>query len=192
MSDDHREYTEDENRELTVRLVAVTTEIHSGVFSTRDVDVALLVDLHGALFDGIRAHAGKCRGRVFGAEHLQFGPNRSSHRDDVSRELSLVFGEASRCIRSCEEQPDDSNYERGAFYIAVWLHARLVQIHPFEDGNGRTSRLLLNLVLVRLGLRPLLAEFPKQEYNAALNDFFRTGNLEPVLDLLLPCCRPVP
>jgi fido (protein-threonine AMPylation protein) len=133
-------------------------------------------------------HAGQCRAQAFGAEYLQFGPNRSSHRNDVSQELSRVFSEASRSIRSCEEQADDSNYERAAFYVAVWLHARVVQIHPFEDGNGRTSRLLLNVVLIRLGLPPLLAEFPKQEYNAVLNEFFRTGRLDAVVDLLLPYC----
>jgi hypothetical protein len=122
------------------------------------------------------------------SETLQFGPNRSTHRDHVRRELAPVFSQAVRSVRSCEEQPDDENYERGAFYIAVWVHTRIVQIHPFEDGNGRTSRLLLNIILVRLGLPPVLAEFPKQEYNVVLNEFFRTGELGPVVDLLLPCC----
>jgi Fic family protein len=70
----------------------------------------------------------------------------------------------------------------------VWVHARVVQIHPFEDGNGRISRLLLDVILIRLGLPPVVPEFPKQEYSEALNQFFRSQELQPLLDLLLPCC----
>ena len=35
--------------------------------------------------------------------------------------------------------------------IAAYLHDELVRIHPFIDGNGRTSRLLMNLYLLRTG-----------------------------------------
>lgn len=34
-------------------------------------------------------------------------------------------------------------------------HRRLVDIHPFNDGNGRSARLLMNLVLVRGGYPPI-------------------------------------
>jgi len=34
-------------------------------------------------------------------------------------------------------------------------HRRLVEIHPFNDGNGRTARLLMNLVLIRGGYPPV-------------------------------------
>lgn len=35
--------------------------------------------------------------------------------------------------------------------VAAYLHDELVRIHPFIDGNGRTSRLLMNLYLIREG-----------------------------------------
>jgi len=42
---------------------------------------------------------------------------------------------------------------------AFTAHRRLVEIHPFNDGNGRTARLLMNLILLRggypaIGVRP--------------------------------------
>lgn len=43
-----------------------------------------------------------------------------------------------------------SNHE-----IAVRLHHKLVQIHPFPNGNGRVSRLMADLVLQKLGGKTL-------------------------------------
>lgn len=39
--------------------------------------------------------------------------------------------------------------------VAVEAHRRLVEIHPFNDGNGRTARLLMNLLLLRGGYPPV-------------------------------------
>jgi Fic family protein len=43
---------------------------------------------------------------------------------------------------------------------AFTAHRRLVEIHPFNDGNGRTARLLMNLVLLR-GSHPPVAVRPQ-------------------------------
>ena len=39
---------------------------------------------------------------------------------------------------------------------AVTAHERVAMIHPFEDGNGRTARLLMNLVLMKGGYPPVV------------------------------------
>jgi len=42
------------------------------------------------------------------------------------------------------------------------MHNRFEQIHPFLDGNGRTGRLVLNLLLVRSGLPPIIVRKEKR------------------------------
>ena len=49
------------------------------------------------------------------------------------------------------------------------LHAAFERIHPFLDGNGRTGRLILNLMLVRLGYPPaIIYKRQRSEYLRAL------------------------
>jgi len=44
---------------------------------------------------------------------------------------------------------------------AAILHAELVKIHPFADGNGRTARLILNFELMKSGFPPIV--FKKED-----------------------------
>ncbi len=62
----------------------------------------------------------------------------------------------------------DSGKLRRKFYpleLAAWLHNKIVQIHPFTDGNGRTARLIMNWVLMRKRFPPLIIDVRnKEEY----------------------------
>lgn len=42
------------------------------------------------------------------------------------------------------------------FRYAALAHYKLVHIHPFSDGNGRTSRLLMNMILMQAGYPPVI------------------------------------
>lgn len=60
---------------------------------------------------------------------------------------------------------------------AALLHGELVKIHPFVDGNGRTSRLLMNLVLMNNGYNPVIIKKESRlKYYEALDKAHTTGN----------------
>lgn len=61
--------------------------------------------------------------------------------------------------------------------VAFEAHRRLVAIHPFNDGNGRTGRLLMNLVLARSGFPPVAVRpADRPAYIAALEAGQREGD----------------
>jgi Fic family protein len=65
---------------------------------------------------------------------------------------------------------------------AFEAHYRLVTIHPFADGNGRTARLLMNLLLLRAGWPPVvIAPEHRADYLDALELRQTGGAAEPYL-----------
>jgi Fic family protein len=60
--------------------------------------------------------------------------------------------------------------------LAAWLHLSFIQIHPFQDGNGRVARSLSSIVLIENGLFPLIVSLKeKSKYIRAL-DLANTKN----------------
>ena len=49
------------------------------------------------------------------------------------------------------------------FELASLIHAKLTWIHPFEDGNGRTARTVMNFILMKRGFPMLFIPFEKRE-----------------------------
>lgn len=64
------------------------------------------------------------------------------------------------------------------------LHYKFVRIHPFDDGNGRVSRLLMNYVLLKNGLPPVIIKSAdKRNYLSALH-FADIGDYEPLIEYI--------
>jgi Fic family protein len=68
---------------------------------------------------------------------------------------------------------------------AIQAHYQLVTIHPFVDGNGRTARLLMNLLLMQQGYPPIIVA-PKHrlKYINSLEKAQLTGNMDDYVGLM--------
>lgn len=82
-----------------------------------------------------------------------------------------------------------SNYENWNDFHpiiqAALLHGELVKIHPFIDGNGRTSRLLMNLDLMNHGYNPvIIKKEDRLEYYEALDKAHTTGDYTDFVKLI--------
>ena len=68
---------------------------------------------------------------------------------------------------------------------AAYTHAEFVRIHPFIDGNGRTSRIIMNYQLINNGLLPI--SIPKEDkfiYFKALDNYASTGEVTELKKLM--------
>ena len=69
--------------------------------------------------------------------------------------------------------------------LAAWTHAEFVRIHPFIDGNGRTSRLLMNYLLLSQGYLPVsIAKENRLDYYNALEQYAVKDELQPFAELV--------
>lgn len=69
---------------------------------------------------------------------------------------------------------------------AIDAHYRLVSVHPFTDGNGRTARLLMNLMLLKSGYSPIIIRpRDRKRYLSALETYQTTDNKEPYFNFML-------
>ena len=69
---------------------------------------------------------------------------------------------------------------------AIEAHYRLVTIHPFIDGNGRTARLLLNSMLLENGYVPIIIRtIDRRRYLSALETYQTKENSEPYYKFML-------
>lgn len=99
--------------------------------------------------------------RIVGAYHLP--PNAQKIKKLIVEYINWYY-ENSRKLPVAE--------------LASRVHYKLVHIHPFLDGNGRTARLLMNLILIQNGYPPaVILNLDRKKYYRVLKDA-DMGNIE--------------
>ncbi len=115
-----------------------------------ELDVKLILELHRTVFGHLYDWAGKWRNSIVTVgKHTPPSPDRIAN-------LMYQFADELKYKLSQVRNEDD------ILEVLCYCHHKMVHIHPFNNGNGRTARLLTNLVAFKNG------------YNE-INIYHRTG-----------------
>lgn len=136
---------------------------------------SILLQFDGLILRGInRTNAGRYRSvnvRITGAEHI---PPEPYMLVSLMEEYFTFYRVAQKCLHPV--------------LLAAEMHERLVTIHPFIDGNGRTSRLVMNLILAMHGYPMAILKGDQEsrlKYFRALEAVQIDGEPEPFYRLVI-------
>ena len=143
--------------------------------------------------------AGKVMART-GREYHSIGGDFSAAKGEL-RKLNVTAGIGGKSYMSYLKMPsklaafcEELNKRRQAinasdiasvYNLSFWAHFELVSIHPWADGNGRTCRLLMNLLQWEFGVLPTkVLKEDKAEYIQALIDTREQEDINIFLDCM--------
>ena len=93
--------------------------------------------------------------------------------------LSCPLFRWSGWLRNC---PHDSRHR---IETAALFHLNFEGVHPFIDGNGRTGRLILNLMLMQAGYPPIDVKFSdRRKYYACFDSYYRDHDASPMVNMV--------
>jgi Fic family protein len=120
----------------------------------RSIDI---LTLHGLVLRSIEDDfAGRLRNGGVRISGANFVPPNANKVSDLLDELMTFINTNPLGLNDIE--------------LATVFHHKLVWIHPFFDGNGRTVRLAMNLLLMRCGFPPaIILKNDRKKYYEALN-----------------------
>jgi Fic family protein len=132
----------------------------------------LILDLHRVLLSGIKDEwAGRFRS---GKEWVRVGAHVGANPDFVEKLVDqLVDGYNEKDVQDFIEN-------------ISWFHAEFETIHPFNDGNGRLGRVLVNQQLDLLGLPPVIIpnKNKRTSYYPAFDSYKTTGKFDDFTSIL--------
>lgn len=135
-----------------------------------------------------------------GSEYHALGGNFDSSKGEI-RKLNVSAGAGGTSYMNYQNVPtklaafcNELNTRRAninpsdvvlIYELSIWAHFELVTIHPWADGNGRTSRLLMNLLQMEYDVLPIkILKEDKAEYIQALIDTRKTDNIDVIVEYM--------
>ena len=142
------------------------------------ISLGLIKEIHRIVFKNSKPFSGQFRKK--GVEVVVADANgKVIHQGAPSQKVPKLLKDLAVWYH-------DNQTEYPPFVLAAVVHNQFEMVHPFQDGNGRVGRILLNNILLKHNLPPLNIELRnRREYYAALQAYEKAHNLRPSLDLML-------
>ncbi len=137
----------------------------------QQLNCSSILDIHRFMLNNIEdLYAGRLRNGGVRIQGANFVPPNALKVSDLLDEL----------IEYVNTNPQQLN----VIELATVFHHQFVWIHPFFDGNGRTVRLAMNLILLNAGFPPaIILRNDRKKYYAALNSA-NNGNYSKLMLLM--------
>lgn len=165
-----REHFEAKNHETAINYLYTLVD-KNYVLNSKDV-----LSLHGFVLRSIEDEfAGRLRNAGVRISGANFIPPNASKVSDLLEELVSYINDNPQQLHIIE--------------LATVFHHKLVWIHPFFDGNGRTVRLAMNLLLMKYGFPPaIILKNDRKKYYEALNQA-NNGYYHKLMLLMCQACE---
>ena len=169
---DKKNVTEDD--EIETKGVAKAVEYIRN--TKQEFSLDLIKKLHEFCFKGSKSYAGKFRK----VEVVIRGARGNIIHQGVS------VKELDKYIKELVSWHKENSSKFKPLVLASIIHNQFEHIHPFQDGNGRVGRLLLNYILIRNKYPPIniLLE-DRGEYYYTLEEYSKNHRLLPTLQFLI-------
>jgi len=142
------------------------------------ISLDLIKKLHHIAFRNSKPFAGKFRGKGIEVVVADRWGN-VIHRGAPQKRVPGLLKELANWY-----EKNKKNYH--PIVLAAVVHNQFENVHPFQDGNGRIGRLLLNNILLKNGMPPVNIELKNRgEYYSALQAYQKEGNLRPTIELII-------
>lgn len=135
----------------------------------KPLDKSIVKEIHARLMENVQV------GGVY--RNMEVRISGASHKPPPPSEMYWQVKEFFEAL--------PAKAEMDAIELAAWTHAEFVRIHPFSDGNGRTSRMIMNYQLMAAGFLPIsIAKENRLEYYEALDTYAVSRNLQPFAEMV--------
>lgn len=141
-----------------------------------EFSIELIKELHRICFEGSKEFAGKIRTVEVAIQNT---------RGDIIHQ-GVHCSKLHIALKELVEWHKNNKKKFKPLVLAAIIHNQFEYIHPFQDGNGRVGRLLLNYILIKNSYPPISIMLKdRAEYYKTLEEYQKNFNLRPTLKFLI-------